>query len=422
MNHKNTTTPPDQKSACQPRRQLQTLMTDVGRFAVNKKALFFYLLIFSTHLSAQFNVTIKLQSTPEKHKNDAIYIAGSFNGWKPDNDGYKIAGHSVVLKLNAGSYEFKFTRGSWEKVECNAVGSDAGNHSIQINSDTALDFSIAAWKDDFPVAERKHTASRNVQLISEKFDMPSLHKQKRIWVYLPPGYEKSKKRYPVMYMHDGQNVFDEYYAYAGEWGVDECLDSLIENGKPGSIVVAIENGQNERMSEYNPFAFTYKNEKDSVKFPPKANEYLDDIVKTLKPFIDKKFRTLSSKENTIIAGSSMGGLISYYAAIKYPNVFGKAGIFSPAFWTANGIDSLTDESYDKLKGKYFFYMGGKEGETYVEDMNSIYGKIGKNSAAQIYSVIDPEALHNEKYWRKWFGEFYKWIMVDGYKVITSPEN
>ncbi len=422
MKHNNNKKTPGKKDVCQFYQQIQTLITAVNRFAGNRISLFFYLLFFSTQLSAQFNVTIKLRSTPGKHKNDTIFIAGSFNGWKPDNDDYKIRGNSVVLKLNAGNHEFKFTRGTWAKVESNAGGSDAGNHSIQINSDTVLDFSIAAWKDDFPVAERKHTASRNVQLLSEKFDMPSLHRQKRIWVYLPPGYEKTKKRYPVMYMHDGQNVFDEYYAYAGEWGVDEWLDSLIANGKPGSIVVAIENGQNERLSEYNPFAFTYKNEKDSVIFPPKANEYLNDIVKTLKPFIDKKFRTLSSKENTIIAGSSMGGLISYYAVIKYPEVFGKAGIFSPAFWTASGIDSLTDVSYDKLKGKYFFYMGGKEGGAYVEDMNRIYGKIRKNSSAKIYSVIDPEALHNENYWRKWFGEFYKWIMVDGYKVITSPGN
>ena len=223
-------------------------------------------------------------------------------------------------------------------------------------------------------------------------------------------------------MHDGQNIFDEYFAPFGEWGVDECLDSLIAGGKPGCIVVAIENGSMDRMSEYNPYQFILKQDSSTITFPPKADDYLTDIIETVKPFIDKKFRTLSSKENTIITGSSMGGLISYYAAVKHADVFGKAGIFSPAFWTASGIDSLTDAISENMKGKYFFYMGGQEGGTYVDDMKRICEKVGKNSSALIYSVIDPEAEHNEKAWRKWFAEFYKWIMADGYNVITSEGN
>ena len=349
----------------------------------------FVFLFLSSNIIAQFTATIKLESIPGKHKDDVVYVAGSMNGWNPSNDSYKLSGNSIILKLNAGLNEFKFTRGSWDKVECTDAGHDVGNHSIDIKSDTTLTFSIAGWKDDFAAPVRKNTASGNVQLMSESFDMPLLNKQRHVWVYLPPGYNKSKTHYPVMYMHDGQNVFDEYFAPFGEWGVDECLDSLIESGKQGCIVVAIENGQMDRMSEYNPYEFTWKRDNDSTTFPPKADEYLSDIIKTLKPFIDKKYRTLSSKENTIIAGSSMGGLISYYAAIKYPEVFGKAGIFSPAFWTASGIDSLTDVESDNLKGKYFFYMGGKEGGTYVEDMKRICGKAGKNSSALIYAVIDP---------------------------------
>jgi predicted alpha/beta superfamily hydrolase len=376
-----------------------------------------FFLFLSSNISAQFTVRIKLDAVPYKYKNNAVYMAGSFNSWSPANDNYKFSDNSLTIKLAAGNHEFKFTRGSWDNVECSADGSDIANRLIQINSDTLLTFSISGWKE-----ERKHTASGNVQILSEVFEMPLLHKQRHLWIYLPPGYEKSKTRYPVMYMHDGQNVFDEYYAPFGEWGVDECLDSLITQGKPGCIIVAIENGQMDRMSEYNPFEFTWKGEKDTVTFPPKANEYLNDIIETVKPFIDKRYRTLSSKENTIITGSSMGGLISYYAAIKYPDIFGKAGIFSPAFWTASGIDSLTDASGSNMKGKYFFYMGGKEGGTYIEDMKRIREKVGANSSALIYSVIDPEAEHKEKYWRKWFAEFYNWIMADGYNVNTSSGN
>ncbi len=112
-----------------------------------------------------------------------------------------------------------------------------------------------------------------------------------------------------------------------------------------------------------------------------GDQYVDFIVKTLKPFIDKKYRTLSSKENTIIAGSSMGGLISYYAMLKAPGIFGNAGVFSPAFWTAPAIKTLTDSLASKLNGKFFFYMGEKEGETYIKDMKEIQEILGEKFKA-----------------------------------------
>ena len=390
------------------------------RFAI----LLCVLLFISFNLSAQFTVTIKLQIVPSGFTNEPIFVAGSFNNWNPDFQKFSFVNNSLVTEVknvDSGKYEFKFTRGSWSNVECDTKGKDIVNRVVEISSDTTLVYSIEGWIDYGASFVGLHTVSKNVQVLDENFEMPRLGKYRHIWVYLPPGYNKSKTRFPVMYMQDGQNVFDEYTSAYGEWGADECLDSLIAAGKPGCIIVAIENGQMERMSEYNPYEFTWK--RDSVKtFPPQGDEYLKDIIETLKPFIDKKYRTLPSKENTIITGSSMGGLISYYAAIKYPDVFGKAGIFSPAFWTASGIDSLTDAIGNYMKGKYFFYMGGKEGGSYVDDMKRIREKVGKNSSAFIYSVIDPEAEHNEKAWRKWFAEFYKWIMADGYNVITNSEN
>ncbi len=403
----------------------QTLAAVVWRLIGNKNVLLLLFTFHSFNLSAQFSVTIKLQSVPSNFTNEPVFAVGTFNSWNPDLQKFSLVNNMLITEMkdvDAGRHEFKFTRGSWSNVECDAKGKDIANRVVDISSDTTIVCSIEGWIDDGANFASLHTGSKNVQILDENFEMPQLGKYRHIWVYLPAGYSKSKTRYPVMYMHDGQNVFDQYTAPFGEWGVDECLDSLIAQGKPGCIVVAIENGQMDRMSEYNPYEFTWKTEKDTITFPPKADDYLKDIIETLKPFIDKKYRTLSSKENTIIAGSSMGGLISYYASIKYPEVFGKAGIFSPAFWTAKGIDSLADAKGSNLKGKYFFYMGGKEGGTYVEDMKRICGKAGGNSSALIYSVIDPEAEHKEKYWRKWFAEFYNWVMADGYNVNTSSGN
>jgi enterochelin esterase-like enzyme len=117
----------------------------------------------------------------------------------------------------------------------------------------------------------------------------------------------------------------------------------------------------------------------------------------------------------------MGGLIAYYAAIKYPAVFGKAGVFSPAFWTAPQINKLTDSIAGKTDGKFFFYIGQLEGETHVNNMNAIAEKLGGNSNTMIYSVTDAEGKHNETAWRKWFAEFYVWMMADGYNNVIKLE-
>lgn len=379
------------------------------------------LLLLSTAVFSQHTLTITL-SVPAATFTDTFFVAGTFTNWNPGQQRFsKVNGNyiSILENLKPGKHAFKFTKGSWNTVECDAAGKDIPDRELNIYNDTVISCTVVNWKDAAVASPLVHTASANVRLMDSAFFMPALNKHRRIWIYLPPDYNSSRKHYPVMYLHDGQNVFDEAHAPFGEWGVDECMDSLFQKDKPSCIVVAVENGQMDRMSEYNPFWFTWKRDNDTVVFEPKADAYLQDIVTVLKPHIDKKYRTLPGKEHTITAGSSMGGLISYYATIKYPAVFGKAGIFSPAFWTAAGIDSLTAEIAANLTTKYFFYMGGKEGGTYVEDMKRICSMLGKKSSCLIYSVIDPAAEHKEKYWRKWFAEFYCWIVAEGFNVNSN---
>lgn len=377
-------------------------------------------LLLSVHCWAQFNVTVRLKSLPVSHKGEPVFIAGNFNNWQPGDDDFKIADTSLILdNVSQGDYQFKFTRGSWDKVECGAAGAEINNRTISINSDTTLVYTIEAWKDDFSILQKAHTASASVKLLDTAFEMPQLQRLRRIWVYLPPGYEKSKDKYPVIYMHDGQNLFDDATAPYGEWHVDECLDSLALSGKAGCIVIGIDNGGETRMSEYNPYLLEWKDSTSSKTFMPEGEAYLAFIVNTLKPYVDRSFRTMASKENTIIAGSSMGGLISCYAVLKYPEVFGKAGIFSPSFWAASGIDSLANTLPRSLNPKMFFYAGEKEGDEMVNDMNRIAEKIGKNTAAMIYCVTDKDGIHNEASWYKWFPDFVKWITADGYNTVLK---
>lgn len=385
-----------------------------------KYLLCFAALLFTYTISeAQYTVIFKLDTYPLHHAKDSIFIAGSFNGWNPHSSAYALspAGESSLLlyvKLPAGDYEYKCTRGSWAKTESEANGADIDNHDFTVNSDTSIDINIEGWKDDFAAVVRRHTASKQVHVMDSAFFIPQLNRNRRIWIYLPEGYTKTKKHYPVLYMQDGQNLFDAFTSSYGEWGVDECLDSLTRQGKQACIVVGIDNGP-QRMNEYNPYEFQNFGKGE-------GEAYLEFLTGTLKPFIDNKYRTLRDKEHTMIAGSSMGGLIAYFAMLKQPDVFGKAGIFSPAFWTAPAIVNLTDSLASNSNGKFFFYIGQKEGASFVKDMEQVQDLLGERSSAMIYSVIDPQGKHHEKAWRKWFAEFYNWMITDGFNANMKVED
>jgi predicted alpha/beta superfamily hydrolase len=378
-----------------------------------KKYLLIALLLFiSTFSFAQYKVTFLLKQPSLLHSMDHLFVAGNFNMWNPGDTSYQLkSGESgiskITLSLPEGNYEYKFTRGNWQKGETNASGKGTANRTLQLKSDTTISVNILGWADDFKsnqiAAAKNHSASKNVKIMDTAFYIPELKRTRRIWIYLPPDYTTSKKSYGVLYMHDGQNLFDNATSYSGEWGVDEYLDSIFKKGKKEVIVVGIDNGLAKRMNEYNPWEFQNFGKGE-------GDQYVDFLVKDLKPFIDKHYRTLKNKQNTFIAGSSMGGLISLYAVLKYPQVYGGAGIFSPAFWTASGIDSTTIADAKKVNSRLFFYAGGKEGDSMVPDMKRIEKEIKERSASPVEEKIDPDAKHNEAAWRKFFPDFYEWTI------------
>jgi predicted alpha/beta superfamily hydrolase len=226
---------------------------------------------------------------------------------------------------------------------------------------------------------------------------------KKMHVYLPKDYESSDKRYPVIYMHDGQNLFDTSLAFAGEWNIDETLDSL--NAKV--IVIGIEHGGEKRMDELTPFS----NKKYGGG---NGDNYLRFIVETLKPHVDSLYRTKPNKKNTALFGSSLGGLISYYGLLKYPAVFGKAGVFSPAFWiNRNDIFDLT-KSTKKLQSKIYFLCGDKEenDNDMINDLNAIELQINSIRCSCLHlnkKVIIKDGQHNEKLWGEGFKNAYLWL-------------
>jgi predicted alpha/beta superfamily hydrolase len=360
---------------------------------------------------AQYKITFLVKQLPVLHSTNHLFIAGNFNSWNPGDKSFEFAADKngiakITISLPAGNLEYKFTRGSRDKVETSMGGSDISNRALQISGDTIINVEIKGWGDDFSpvILSKTHTASANVKIIDTAFFIPQLKRYRRIWIYLPPDYKVAKKHYPVLYMHDGQNLFDNATFYSGEWGVDEYLDSIFTLNKKEVIVVGIDNGLSKRMNEYNPYSFQQFDIGEGDK-------YVDFLVKTLKPFIDKHYKTLADKKNTYVAGSSMGGLISLYAVMKYPSVFGGAGIFSPTFSTASGMDSAVDLKAKYLHSRLFFYAGGKEGDSMIPDMKRIEKEIKAISSSPVEEIIDDDAKHNEIAWRKHFPEFYNWTIV-----------
>lgn len=247
---------------------------------------------------------------------------------------------------------------------------------------------------------QENTASKNVSTFT--IEGPQLHCTKKIWLYLPKEYATSKKKYPVIYMHDGQNLFDLKTAYVGEWNIDEKLDSL----NAQVIVVGIEHGNEKRIDELTPF----KNEKYGGG---NGDNYLEFIVKTLKPKIDATYLTKTNATNTIIMGSSLGGLISYYALLKYPKIFGKAGVFSPAFWINPEIFELTKNT-KTLASKIYFLCGDNESQEMVPDVNKmeiLVSDIRCSCRHLTRKKIVQGGQHNEKLWRDNFVSVFKWLAI-----------
>ena len=376
----------------------------------------FIALLITLSVASQQRIRLEVNSLPSNHPvGSSIFIAGSFNGWNPQNQAYQFQknekGYFMELTLNNGSYEYKITRGGWDKVESTSEGKDVGNRTLKVEADATVEVSIGGWKDLFASSGqvRKSTAGKNVRVIDTAFFIPQLNRTRRVMVYVPPSYNSSNKKYPVLYMHDGQNVFDDATSFSGEWGVDEAIDTLGLKTKE-CIVVGIDNGGNERLSEYSPYDFKWKTSNSDLQVKGAGDKYVDFLVRTLKPFIDKKYRTLKNKENTFTAGSSMGGLISMYAVLKYPKVFGGAGVFSPAFWTAPKIFDDMKTKGKKVKSKIYFYAGDDEGETMVPMTLRAFNEMLRVSKSKMCEVIRAGGKHNEARWRIEFPLFYEWIM------------
>ncbi len=199
-----------------------------------------------------------------------------------------------------------------------------------------------------------------IEIIDEHFEIPQLIKTRRIAALLPHNYHTSEKQYPVLYLQDGQNLFDDFTPF-GSWELPKKLAWLSERNMGDFIVIAIDHAESERIAEFTPSTETVLGVGDGLK-------YAEFLCETLKPYIDANFRTLPERENTGIGGSSMGGLISMYAAMHHPHTFSKLMIFSPSLWVSPNLSKEFIINTPDFYGKIYLYGGSTEGSNMVEHL------------------------------------------------------
>lgn len=277
--------------------------------------------------AATAGVTFRVTAPSNTPAGDSVFIAGDFQGWNPRNPAYALTKQldgrwTITLPLPAGSpIQFKFTRGGWDRVEKGPNGEEISNRTLTPDGVSTYDFAVARWAD----TGSPGTIVGHV----ESFTYVPFLGGRKIWVYLPPDYASGTRHYPVLYMHDGQNLFDVRTSFSGEWQVDEACEQLIASGEINPvIVIGIENGGANRINEYTPWP-------SSGYGGGGGNAYLTAIRDLLKPEVDRRYRTLVGESNTFMAGSSLGGLISAYAGYHYSGTFRRVACVSPSLWWDN---------------------------------------------------------------------------------------
>jgi predicted alpha/beta superfamily hydrolase len=379
--------------------------------------LFLLLLPFQLTVHTQNEPVIRVTfvlTSPDLPDDTSVYITGGIEQlgmWNPAKVKMdSIGGHTWSKEIQVSrpmSVEYKYTLGSWEREGANANGAPLQNLAAKITKSTTIKDTILFW-----TRTGRHKVVVRGQItgtVKYHRGMKGTNIQDRdVIVWLPPDYETDKKpRYPVVYMHDGQNVFDPATSSFGvDWQIDETADALIKKKSiPPLIVVGIYN-TSDRFKEYTP--------------GEKGNNYVNFIVNTVKPFIDSTYRTKRDRKNTIVGGSSAGGIISFMIVWEHPETFSKAICMSPAFKSPSSLsmnfDYVKIVAGSKKREDIFFYIdnGGVGLESQlqpgIDEMISTLKVKGYKEQKDFVYLVDPAARHSEADWAKRFPNALKLVL------------
>lgn len=252
---------------------------------------------------------------------------------------------------------------------------------------------------------------------SFEIDIPQLKRSRTVWVYLPDDYKPTGKLYPVIYMHDGQNLFyDKLCQYGKSWHVDVAMDSIYKSTGYAAIVIGVESNEKHRLSEYSPwkispFNLSAKKHLSKLNRGGEGKQFAEFFAKTLKPAIDSKYNTDKEREATAVIGSSMGGVISCYLGLTYQRIYETMGLFSTwSVFNQNAFDGFLRKTPQSLPQHALVYCGGMESElpkqaNRVADSSLALYKTLKKRNVKTELIYNSDCVHNESAWEKYFYKF-----------------
>jgi predicted alpha/beta superfamily hydrolase len=358
--------------------------------------------------------------------NSTLWLAGNrpeLGGWPTNGSGVqlsKVVGgrYATSISFAPGTgLEYKVTRGSWGTVEKGSEGQEIGNRTYRTGTGYERTFAtVARWADIDSLPPVPGVLTGTIEYLREVTPSNTLLRKRDVIIWLPPGYDPNgTRRYPVLYMHDGQNLMDASTAYAGEWGVDETAQQLVQKGEVEPlIIVGVYNTAN-RGPEYTQVPDDRYEEVDGAN-GGRADLYGQFLINELKPMIDGKYLTRTDAANTGMAGSSLGGLVTMYLGMKNPGTFGRLGVVSPSvFWGNNNIVTQVNALPGKLALRIWLDIGTNEGSSSqetVEDTQALRDAlVGKGWVLDNdlkYTEV-PGGVHNEAAWNARFGDILKYL-------------
>ena len=362
-----------------------------------RKFSIFLTLFIHLGFSQKMNVTILVE--PGVQARDSalhVFIAGNrteLGNWNPSAVELRKASDSLwsfeTMCDSGTELQFKVTSGSWDSQALYESGKTPQNTLIDVTKDTVVILRPLFWKR-YLLPKKAEQSIRGIVKYHHQLAGDGLNYKRDIIVWLPPSYDRSvKKFYPVLYMNDGQNIFDPSTAFTGyDWRVDEVADSLIKLKKIEEIIVVGIYNSPDRLPEYS----------DSKL----GDAYLSFVVNVVKPLIDSTYRTKPGKEHTGIAGSSLGGLSAMIFAWKRPDVFGMAGCVSSSFWydDEKTLKEIREYSGHKKSVRIYLDCGGREKEMIsgYKRMVDILKSKGYKKGKDLEYTLDAKGTHSEYYW------------------------
>lgn len=355
-----------------------------------------------------------------------IYFASSLDGWQAQGRPLRRIAPGIyegVWMLPRGvRMDYKFLRApDWTTVEKDGAGNELPNRALVVSdslSRQVVVHRVERWADRAPASGtrvdlsipgeappvlRENTLTGDIRF-HHRFYSPQLRNERTIVVWLPPGYEDElQTRYPVFYLQDGNNLFDARTSFSGvEWGLDESAQRLIADGRIAKLLIVGIYNNPDRTHEYTPT-------RDARLGGGGGDLYLQFVMDTLKPFVDVTYRTRPEPEHTAIGGSSLGGLIALYAALRYPHVFGRAAALSlSAWWDQEAIVELARGVELPSRPKLWIDIGLRERRPGEASDEAVVGPCrrlvealrqrGYRDGQDLRYVEVPDGRHHESAW------------------------